>query len=1194
MGVIRFAIENPVKVAVGVILLVLFGFLSVWNIGIQLIPDVDRPIITVTTQWTGASPQEVEREIVDRQEEKLKSVSGLKKMTSTSSRDMAVVRLEFAVGVNKDVAYRDVSDKLRQVSNYPDQAEEPTLSTTDSDMEQTIAWMILYSRDGVDIADQKTFVEDHVKPILERAEGVSEVAVYGGREREMQVVIDASRLAARGLTFRDVEAALRRRNVNISAGTIAQGKLDYTYRAVGEYTNIGEIEDTVIAEGPGGSVYVRDVAHVVDGFKKPVSFVRSKGQPVLALPARRETGANVITAMENLRRQIELVNRDVLAPRGMGLELTQVYDETIYIWSSINLVLNNIWQGGLLTVIVLVLFLRSTSATGIITLSIPITLIGTLLVIVMAGRGLNVVLLAGLAFAVGMVVDNAIVVLENIYRHASMGKSKADAAFDGAKEVWGAVLASTLTTMAVFLPVITIQEEAGQLFADIAVAVSAAVFLSMVVSIIVVPTLASKYFEASRAKELGEKPWWLAERVGALVARINGGVMRRIVVFGGMTLASVAGSWLLMPGAEYLPSGNKNLVFGFLSSPPGYSLDEFRRMGEVVEDGAPDNDRDGIRRSWEAELGSPEAESLDPVPMTVGRGKGSIREVRPAPIRDFFYVSFDGGAFMGCTSKDPSRVRPMEKVLSRAGGVLPGVFTFFNQIPLFPSGNRAAGSLELEVRGNDLNAVVASASAITGKLMEAGYPFPFPDPQNYDLGRPETQLVPDHDKAADIGLNTADAGFILQACVDGAFVGEFNDRGDKIDLVLRVKDTDEASLTDIVNVPIHAPIGKVVSLGSAMTFTRTSAPQKIKRIEEMPAVSLSVKPRDGVPLQDTMEDIESHVIQPMRESGTIPSDVITALTGTADKLTQTRRALIGDFRGVVTRPRLFGLSVAVSIAVILGVAAAACGAVGVALGGRRAAWFAVALGGLFAMAFLAMNPRLALMVFESRAVLTVLITYLLMAALFESFAYPFIIMFSVPLAAVGGFGALRIVHEISLFNPSSPIQQLDVLTMLGFVILVGTVVNNAILIVHQSLNFMRDEGLDYKDAVVKSVRTRTRPIFMTAGTTIFGLIPLVVMPGAGSELYRGLGSVVLGGLLVSTMFTLVVVPAVFTLFLDFQRWLGAPAAKRAHEPRVHETDPHDGLADGHRRRERAGRAVPAPAGSSVTRAPAGVSPGTET
>lgn len=1193
MGVIRFAIENPVKVAVGVILLVLFGFLSVWNIGIQLIPDVDRPVITVTTQWTGASPQEVEREIVDRQEEKLKSVSGLKKMTSTSSRNMAVVRLEFAVGVNKDVAYRDVSDKLRQVSNYPDQAEEPTLSTTDSDMEQTIAWMILYSRDGVDIADQKTFVEDHVKPILERAEGVSEVAVYGGREREMQVVIDAPRLAARGLTFRDVEAALRRRNVNISAGTIAQGKLDYTYRAVGEYTNVSEIEDTVVAEGSGGSVYVRDVAHVVDGFKKPVSFVRSKGKPVLALPARRETGANVITAMDNLRRQVEIVNRDVLTPRGLGLELTQVYDETVYIWSSINLVLNNIWQGGLLTVIVLVLFLRSASATGIIALSIPVTLIGTLLIIVMAGRGLNVVLLSGLAFAVGVVVDNANVVLENIYRHASMGKSKIDAAFDGTKEVWGAVLAGSLSTVAVFVPVLSIKEEAGQLFGDIAVAVSASVALSLVFAVLVVPPLAARFFEASKARELGDKPWWLGEWVGRQVERINGGVGRRAAVVVGLTSASIVGSWLLMPGAEYLPSGNKNLVFGFLSSPPGYSLDEFRRMGEVVEDGSPDNDRDGIRRSWEAELGSPEAKSLDPVPMAVGRGEGSIREVRPAPIRDFFYVSFDGGAFMGCTSKDPSRVRPMERVLTRAGGVLPGVRTFFNQMPLFPSGNRTAGSLELEVRGNDLNAVVDSASAITGKLMEAGYPFPFPDPQNYDLGRPETQLVPDHDKAADIGLNTADAGFILQACVDGAFVGEFNDRGDKIDLVLRVKDTDEASLTDIVNVPIHAPIGKVVALGSAMTVTRTSAPEKIKRIEEMPAVSLSVKPRDGVPLQDTMDEIESRILQPMREAGAIPNDVITALAGTADKLTQTRRALIGDFRDVVNRPAVLGLGVPATMTVLILIVALVCAAVGWLRGARAAAWLAIGAVGLLAVLFLAMNPRLALMVFESRAVLTVLLTYLVLAALFESWAYPFIIMFSVPLAGVGGFGALRIVHELTLFDPSSPVQQLDVLTMLGFVILVGTVVNNAILIIHQAINFMRDEGLEYNEAVLKSVRTRTRPILMTTGTTIFGLVPLVVMPGAGSELYRGLGSVVLGGLTVSTVFTLVVVPAVFTLFLDFQRWLGAPVAKRAHEPRVHDAESPDGLAEGPRRKERAGRAVPVPVGGSIARAPAGVSPGTE-
>ncbi len=1137
MGVIRFAIENPVKVAVGVFLLVMFGLLSIFQVRVQLTPDVDRPIITVSTFWDGASPQEMESEIVDRQEEKLKNVSGLKKMTSTSSQNRAEVRLEFPVGIDKDIAFRDVSDKLRQVTGYPEEVEEPVVTATDSGMEQTIAWMILYAKGGEDVSHLKTFIEDNVKPILERAEGVSEVPVYGGREREIQIEIDPYKLAARGLTFRDVEQALRGQNENISAGTVADGKLDYSYRTLGEYRAVEQVEDTVIAYKAGGPVFVRDVATVIDGFKKPVSFVRSKGLPVMALPARRETGANVIKAMANLKKQVELVNREILEPRGLGLELTQVYDETTYIKSAIRLVIQNIFFGGFLAILVLTVFLRSGSAIGIIAVAIPISVIGTLLVITLLGRSLNVVLLAGMAFAVGMVVDNAIVVLENIYRHRSMGKGKLQAALDGAHEVWGAVLASTLTTMAVFLPVITVQEEAGQLFKDIAIAIASAVGLSLIVSVLVIPPLASKYFQASKGAAIGDKPWWFATWVSRLVGRINRRVDRRVLVVVGLSALAVVGSWWLMPATEYLPAGNKNLVFGFLFSPPGYSLEEYHRMGTIVEEGDPNDPYDGIRPMWEAKVGSEEAKKLPPVQIALGKEGKDIRTVVPPPIENFFYVSFSGMAFMGCTSREPADVRPLVDVMTRAAARVPGVFPMFSQSSLFASGIRGGNTIDVEIRGDDLEQVADAAIAIRQKIQELGYQWPSATPANFHLGRPEFQLVPDRAKAADLGLDVLDVGFIVRACVDGAFVGEFNDRGDKIDMALTVADTKEATMPQIGQIPIYTPSGNIVPITSAVEFRRTTAPQQITHIEEMGSVTLSVQPKTGVPLQESMRDLEENVVGPLRETGAIPTTVITALAGTADKLTQTQRALIGDFRDTVRHPRLFGLSIPLSLGVIGLIALLLVVTAGLVAGPRMAVMVAIGAIVVSAVGMLALNPDLALMLFQSRAILALLITYLLMAALFESFAYPFVIMFSVPLAAVGGFMSLGIVHQFSLYDVSSPIQQLDVLTMLGFVILVGIVVNNAILIVHQALTNMRRDGMETSLAVVTSVQTRTRPIFMTAFTSVCGMAPLVIMSGAGSELYRGLGSVVLGGLLVSTVFTLIVVPAMFTLFLDFQRWL---------------------------------------------------------
>lgn len=1136
MQFIRFAIDNPVKVAVAVILLALFGTLSIFAVPIQLVPDVDAPVIKVTTRWIGASPQEMESEIVDRQENKLKSVANLKKMTAVIQEGEATVRLEFPVGVDKDIAYRDVSDKLRQVTDYPEEMDEPVMSATDDEFENIIGWMILSSKEGRDVADLKTFVEDQIKPILERAEGISEVDVYGGRDREIQVEIDPYLLAARGLTFRDVETALRRQNLNISAGTIAQGKRDYAYRTVGEFRNIEDVENTVIAYQQGGPVHVRDVARVIDGFKKQYAFVRSLGENVIALPARRETGANVIEAMRNLRDQIEIVNREILSGRGLSLELNQVYDQTVYIWDAIWLVFGNLAGGGVLAIIVLWLFLRSFSATGIVAASIPIVMVGTFLLIALFGRSLNVIMLAGIAFAVGNSVDNFIVVLENVYRHRGMGKSRKQAAIDGAAEVWGAVFASTMTTVAVFLPVVFVQEEAGQLFKDIAIASVVAAAWSFFVAFIVVPPLTARFFTGSKAMELGDLPSTLGTWVSGIVRRVNAHLATRLLAVVGLSSAAFMGSWLLLPGTEYLPGGNENLVFGMLFSPPGYSVDEYRRMAVIVEDGDPNDPNDGVRPYWQAQPGSPEAARLRPVQMAVGRGGKTIREVVPPPIDNFFFVTFSGSAFMGCTSVERTNVRPLEKVLERAGSRVPGVFTFFRQASLFSSGE-TGNSVDVEIRGEDLSAVVSSAGALLGKIMESGYGYPQPSPANFDKGRPEVQLVPDRVKAADLRLDVRDIGFIIEACIDGAFVGEFNDRGDKIDIALTVKDTARATHEQIGQVPIATPTGHIVPIASAVEMVRTTAPQQINHIEEMSSVTLSVNSKPGVPLQDTMRELQDGIIAPLRAEGLVSPHVTTVLAGTADKLTQTQRALIGDFAGTVTRPRIGGLSVMWSLLLIALTLALLTFATRATLGRRAGAIVGVLAVVLFFVAIFILNPPLFFALARSRAFLALFITYLLMAGLYESFAYPFVIMFSVPPAVVGGFVALRIVHEISLNSVTAQVQQLDVLTMLGFIILIGIVVNNAILIVHQSLIHLREMGMPAGEAVAKAVQIRTRPIFMTMTTAIIGLAPMVVSPGAGSELYRGLGAVILGGLLFSTLFTLIVVPAMFTLFLDFQIWL---------------------------------------------------------
>ncbi len=782
----------------------------------------------------------------------------------------------------------------------------------------------------------------------------------------------------------------------------------------------------------------------------------------------------------------------MLEPRGMGLELTQVYDETVYITSAIGLVRNNLLFGGTLAIIVLLAFLRSGRATLVVAASIPISVIATLLAIAMMGRNLNVVMLAGLAFAVGMVVDNAIVVLENVYRHREMGKHAFEAAFEGTREVWGAVLASTLTTMAVFLPVVFVEEEAGQLFRDIAIAISTGVGMSLIVAMLVIPMLSARVFRGGKATapsgaETGGR---FAAAAAGLVFWINRRLWARLAVIGTLTFASLFGSRMLAPPTDYLPTGNRNLIFGFIICPPGYSLDRFREIAGIIET--------DLTKYWDAESGSPEAEALPPVPMRIGAqttGPGGPYvppvEVRPSPVGNQFFVAFNGRCFMGATSKDDDRVRPLIHVMERACRPIVGTFPIFIQTSLF--GRIEGGNtIDLEIRGDDLDKVSATAGQLFFEFMQKFGRPPQPNPNNFNLGRPEYRFIPDRVKAADLGLTVQDVGFIVSACVDGAYVGGFRLHGDDIDMALIVDGKQGESIQDVAETPVYTPAGKVVPLSAAVNIEATTAPEQINHIEEMPAVTLTIRAPEGMPLETAMSTVANDIVGPLRAAGRIDPSVIITQAGNADKLVQTRNALFGQWTGL--------------------------------------------------------NAASLLNLVRSRGFLALIVTYLLMAALFESFTYPFVILFSVPLATVGGFMALALVHFVSTLDPVTPIQQLDVLTMLGFVILIGVVVNNAILIVHQSLNNMRDAGLPPQEAIRESVRTRFRPIFMSAFTSIFGMLPLVVMPGAGSELYRGLGAVVLGGLLVSTVFTLLLVPALLSLVMDARAMLASTLRNAGAEP----------------------------------------------
>lgn len=1103
MNLIQTCVERPVAVSVCVLIVVLFGLLSLAAIPIQLTPNVDTPVVTISTSWRGANPQEVEREIVDRQEEQLRSVKGLRKMTSSASDGSASVTLEFYPAIEKNEALRDVVDKLNRVTGYPLDMDEPSVAAADTARDSEIAWLILRSTDGHDdrLPDLLNFAVDEIKPYLDRVNGVGSTDVFGGREREVQVRVDAGRLAARGLTFLQVEQALRQQNQNISAGSRTQGKRDYAVRTVGQFESTDEILKTVIAYTAGGPVYMRDVAAAEQTYRRPTSFVRSKGEYVLAMPIRRETGTNVMLVMRGVKEAVARVNQEVLQARGLNLRLDQVYDETVYIEQAIGMIRENLIYGGLLTIGVLWFFLRNWRATAIVALSIPISVIATFVVMVLLGRTLNVISLAGLAFAIGTVVDSAVVVLENIFRHRQMGKSAVQATLDGANEVWGAVLAGALTAIAVFGPVVFIQEEAGQLFRDISIATAASVALSVLVAITVVPPLAARLLGRNagtlaiggEGSALGR---WVSERV-TIVNRSN--------LLRGLAMALFFGICFgltpyFVPPTAYLPAGNQNLVFGFIATPPGYSQDEYRRMGAIVES--------TIGPYWRVREGTPEKADMDKRWVEMVRENeraGRIPELAAAPkfnllnlwpwlefqrlrrewytpppgIDDFFFVAFGNNCFMGADSQDPKRVAPLARLATSSLFQIPGVFGAFFQSNIFRFGG--GNNVEVQVRGDRLEDVKQAAMSLQMSCMQRFGGYPQSNPQNFSLGRPELRIVPSRERAADLGLSAREVGFIVEACVDGAYVGDFRDpTGDIIDIVLMAEGQVTRPTQAIGQVPIFAPSGSIVPLSAAVDLVDTTALEQINHIERQRSVSLVVNPPETMALDTAMQQIESEVVPGLRNTGQIAPGALISMTGNADKLVAARNTMVGE-------------------------------------------WHGLSLQTLFNIV-------------SSRFFLSVLITYLLMAALFESWLYPFVMMFSVPMAIFGGFLGLTLARFGTLLTTYQSVQQLDVLTFLGFVILVGTVVNNGILLVDQFLIYARQHGMEPRLAIREAVRVRTRPVFMTSFTNVFGQLPLAVLPGAGSELYRGMGAVLVVGMFVATIGTLVVVPCVLSLIVDAQAW----------------------------------------------------------
>ena len=1039
-GVFAALLKRGTLLTVAALVFCVLAIAAALRMPVQMIPDLEVRTITVRTGWPGATPQDIEKEILIDQERYLRSVPNLERMVSQAETGEARIELDFSFGVDVNEALIRVNNALSQVSAYPENVDEPSLSSSSFSANSFMFFRLLARGDnplGLDLNAMRNFAEDEIQPRLERVPGVAQAEVGGGAAREIRIEVDPARLAQRNLTLIDVRDALRARNRDISAGDIDSGKRRYLMRTVGRFERVEDVADAILARRDDAIVRLRDVATVSLGLAELRGLSYAGGVPTLGFNLRREPGSNVIDIKRNILPVVDELNRGLLAENGLKLML--IADDVRYVQDSVSNVFTNLAIGALLATIVLYLFLRSAGATLIGVLGIPISALAAFLGLLLAGRTLNVISLAGIAFAIGMTLDNSIVVLENIEQARRRGLARFDAAVAGVRDVWPAVLASTLTTILVFTPILFVQEEAGQLYSDIAIAISAAILASMVVAVTLVPAAIARAGFSGRAQA--------APAAGSALVRVSQRVdwlistpLRRWICLGTAFLATVLTVLLLTPPAEYLPEGEEPKVFASMIPPPGYNLAEMAAIADEVNARlaprlAPAEDGDG-RGSSAAHATAHSGDAAVPLLQTLNM------QVSPQRLR------------IVAEPRDAGDVDQLMNSISALFLEYPGMRAFASRGSIISSNDGGTRSVNVDISGPDLAALYGVADALyrrAGKLFEGGQIGS--EPSSLSLDQPLIQIRPDWERLAELGLTAADFGYAVAVLSDGAFVGEFFEGDNKIDIMLYSGSGSQQRVEQLRQLPVYAPGGAVLPLDAVAELRETVDTDVIRRVDGRRTVTLNIVAPRAVALEVAVARVATELLPGLHRDGLVPAGVSLTVSGAADQLDATREALSGNF------------------------------------------------------------------------VIAVILCYLLLVAIFVHWGYPLVILATVPIGLAGGIIGLALLNLVPGVR-----QPFDVITMLGFLVLLGTVVNNPILIVDRTRqNLMR--GVSVHDAVVEAVESRIRPVLMTTLTTVFGLAPLVLQPGAGTELYRGLGVIVLSGLICATVVTLTVLPCLLVTLL---------------------------------------------------------------
>jgi multidrug efflux pump subunit AcrB len=1022
------ALKNPIGVAVGVGLIVVLGLVALVRLPVQLFPDIEEPVVTIFTGWRAAAPAEVESELIEPQEQALRGLPGLQQIQSFANPGGAFINLEFAIGTDMGRTLIDVVARMNQLPPLPRDADAPRISLGEDfggGPNQTLSWFFVQLKPGTPgpVENYRREVEDLFRSRIESIPGVGTVNVNAGAPDELRIAFDPYRAAELGIPIPSIVGVAGSAD-DVSGGFAELGRRQYTLRFAGRY-HPDQLGELVLDWRDGRPVRLADVATISVERGDRNSLSVQNNNPAIAVQILKESGADVLATLNAVKAEVAALRDGPLAEMGLGIE--QSFDPSVFINQALGLVSGNLVAGVILAIGVLWLFLRQFRSTLLVGVAIPVSVLATVLVMMVTGHSLNVISIAGIAFAVGMTLDAATIVLESILQGRERGLAPAQAALEGAIRVWPALFASTLTTIIVFLPVIFMNNAEGQLFADLALTISVAIAMSLVMAMTVLPVAAARWLKPTAAtQKAAEWPRRLGERMAALTDSPR---QRRITI-AACLVAPAALTWLLLPPIDYLPPVKRDAIDGFFQFPPGMNVDAI-----------------------ETEVVNPMIERLRPY---------MAGEKEPALKNYYILIWPNGGGSIGVRPLDPAKIDELGRVINEEITTgFPDLNVFAQQGNLF-GGFGDGRNIEVRLQSADFDALLATARAAEDVIREKMPGAQVQTFQDLELSEPELRLVPDDRRISESGWTRANVATVVRALGDGIWVGEHFDGERRLDMILRAGGWDSPDA--LAAVPVATPTGGVVRLGELVAIEPTVASTGLRRVDGRRTIGINVVAPPGVSLQQAMRQLETEVDPAIRPL--LPPDGGIRYAGDAGSL----ETALADMR---------------------------------------------------------VNISLAL-----------LVLFLLMAALFRSARDSALVLLTVPLASLGGVLGIRLLN---LFTP----QTLDMLTMVGFIILLGAAVNNAILLVESTRSSER-AGMDRRSAVRHALEERTRPIFATSLGQLAGLLPMIVVPGPGAALYRGLATVIAGGMLLNTVFMLVLLPALLRLG-EPAAALSAAAAGRALE-----------------------------------------------